>query len=153
LRPPAGFDELDSKLVEESHQVLAVPEGHRLAKKRALSWHDFDKEPLVLLQPSVQHGYYDAFFAACTKGGAEPRVGQYANDIQTKMWLISAGFGIAPTTATLSQVKRPGLMFRSLPPGLPPVHTILVWRRADESPIQKKFRTFFDSPAPSAGRK
>ncbi len=143
LRPPVGFPELDSKLVEKSHQVLAVPQGHRLAKKRHLEWRDFDKEPLVLLHPTVQHGYYDAFLAACADGGAEPRIGQYANDIQTKMWLISAGFGIAPTTATLSQVKRPGLMFRPLPSGLPAVHTILVWRRGDNSPIVENFRQCF----------
>ena len=124
--------------------MLALAEGHRLARKRNLEWRDFDKETLVLLHPTVQHGYYDAFFAACAQAGAEPRVGQYANDIQTKMWLISAGFGIAPTTATLSQVKRPGLMFKPLPPGLPPVHTILVWRRTDSSPLLKRFRSFFD---------
>jgi len=143
LRPPVGFPELDSKLVETSHQVLAVPQGHDLARKPQLEWRDFDKQPLVLLHPTVQHGYYDAFLAACAKGGAEPRIGQYANDIQTKMWLISAGFGVAPTTATLSQVKRPGLMFRPLPAGLPPVHTILVWRRNDSSPILRNFKEFF----------
>ena len=151
LRPPVGFPELDSRLVEESYQVLAVPQGHRLAKKRDFSWKDFDKEPLVLLHPTVQHGYYDAFFAACAQQGAEPRIGQYANDIQTKMWLISAGFGIAPTTATLSQVKRPGLMFRPLPSGLPLVHTILVWRRGDPSPILENFRSCFPKISVPAG--
>jgi DNA-binding transcriptional LysR family regulator len=143
LRPPVGFPDLESKLVEESHQVLAVPEGHRLAKKRELKWSDFDQEAMVLMHPTVQHGYYDAFLAACADHGAQPRVGQYANDIQTKMWLISAGFGIAPTTATLRQVKRPGLMFRALPSGLPPVHTILVWRRGDASPLLDNFRGYF----------
>jgi DNA-binding transcriptional LysR family regulator len=143
LRPPVGFPDLESKLVEESHHLLALPEGHRLARKRTLEWRDFDKEPLVLMHPTVQHGYYDAFLTACARGGAEPRIGQYANDIQTKMWLISAGFGVAPTTATLTQVKRPGLMFRPLPPGLPSVHTVLVWRRGDTSPILHNFREFF----------
>lgn len=143
LRPPVGFPDLSSRLVEESHQILAVPEGHRLALKRDLQWKDFDKESLVLMHPTVQHGYYDAFLAACARAGAEPRVGQYANDIQTKMWLISAGFGVAPTTATLRQVKRPGLTFRSLPPGLPPVHTVLAWRRNEDSPLVENFQKFF----------
>ena len=68
---------------------------------------------------------------------------QYAQDIQIKMWLISAVFGIAPTTATLAEVKRPGLVFRALPPGLPPVKTVLVWRRSDSSPIVKNFLQYF----------
>ena len=68
---------------------------------------------MVLVQPNLQHGYYDAFLAACAKAGAKPPVAQYANEIQIKMWLISAGFGIAPTTATMAEVKRPGLDFRA----------------------------------------
>ena len=95
------------------------------------------------MHPNEQHGYYDPFFARCAKAGAHPRPVQYANDIQTKMWLISAGFGIAPTTATLSEVKRPGLVFRPLPAGLPPVRTILVWRRDDDSPVVTHFRSCF----------
>jgi DNA-binding transcriptional LysR family regulator len=146
LRPPVSFPELEYQFVEESTQVLAVPAGHRLATKRVLTWPDFNGEPLVMVHPSKQHGYYDAFLAACAVAGAKPYPGQYANDIQTKLWLISAGFGIAPTTATLARVKRPGLVFRSLPPGLPPVQTVLVWRRGDSSPALANFRRGFDQP-------
>jgi DNA-binding transcriptional LysR family regulator len=143
LRPPVGFPELEYKFVEESIQLLAAPVGHRLARKRQIQWADFHGEGLVLMHPTVQHGYYDPFLAACEKAGAKPRVAQYANDIQIKMWLISAGFGVAPTTATLAQVKRPGLVFRSLPAGLPPVQTVLVWRRQDDSPALANFIASF----------
>jgi len=139
LRPPVGFPELDYKFVWESRQVLALPAGHRLARKRPLEWRDFHNEALVLIQPGAQHGFYDSFFAKCAKAGAKPRHAQYVNDIQTKMWLVSAGFGIAPTTATLAEVKRPGLVFRALPPGLPPVQAVLAWRRDDHSPVLAHF--------------
>lgn len=145
LRPPLGYPELDSKLVEESTQVLAMPAGHRLTRQRVLRWRDFHDEALVLIEPSGQHGYYDAFLAACAAAGATPRAAQYANDIQTKMWLISAGFGIAPTTATLALVKRPGLVFRPLPSHLPAIHTLLVWRRNDRSPLLQHLRDCFGS--------
>ena len=144
LRPPVGFPELDYRFVWESRQVLALPTGHRLAKKRRLGWRDFDNVDLVLIHPSAQHGFYDAFLARCARAGAKPRHAQYAYDIQTKMWLVSAGFGIAPTTATLPEVKRPGLVFRSLPPGLPPVQAVLAWRRDDTSPLLAHFRNAFN---------
>jgi DNA-binding transcriptional LysR family regulator len=143
LRPPVAFPELDYRFVAESRQVLALPAGHPLAKKRKLQWKDFHETEMVLIHPSAQHGYYDAFMAQCAKVGARPRPVQYANEIQTKMWLISAGFGIAPTTATLSEVKRPGLIFKPLPPGLPPVQTVLVWKRDDPSPVLAHFRKEF----------
>ncbi|HVV72644.1 MAG TPA: LysR family substrate-binding domain-containing protein, partial [Verrucomicrobiae bacterium] len=152
LRPPIGFPELEYKFVGESRQVLAVPVGHRLATKRRIEWRDFDREELVLIHPSAQHGFYDAFFAECAKVGAKPRPVQYANDIQTKMWLISAGFGIAPTTSTLEEVKRAGLVFRPLPVGLPPVQTVLVWRRDDASPVLRHFRETFEPFAADATR-
>ena len=118
FRPPIGFPELDFEFVEESAQVLALPAGHRLASKRQLKWSDFDGEAMVMVQPNMQHGYYDPFLAACAKAGSKLRVVQYVNDIHIKMWLVSAGIGIAPTTATLAELRRPGLIFRPLPPGL-----------------------------------
>jgi DNA-binding transcriptional LysR family regulator len=147
LRPPVGFPELDCKVVGKSTQVLAVPAGHQLARKRDLEWRDFHDEPMVLIHPSAQHGFYDAFFEECARAGARPRPVQYANDVQTKLWLISAGFGIAPTIAAQAEIKRPGLVFRPLPPGLPPVQTVLAWRRDERSPVLAHFRRCFEPPS------
>src|SRR5580704_7283397 len=58
LRPPIGFPELEFLFLEESPMVLAAPAGHRLTKLRSIAWRDFDKEALVLIHPSLQHGYY-----------------------------------------------------------------------------------------------
>jgi len=154
LRPPVSHPELDYKFVGESRQVLALPAGHALARKKHLEWQDFDKQELVLIHPSAQHGYYDPFFAQCAKAGAQPRPVQYANDIQTKMWLISAGFGIAPTTVSMGEVKRPGLVFRALPAGLPPVQTVLAWRRGNTSPVLQHFcRSFVPFAEGTANRR
>ncbi len=143
LRPPVGFPELEWRFAEQSHQVLAAPAGHRLAKKRKLEWRDFDGEGLVMMQPGQQHGFYDGFLSACAGAGAKVHPAQYAHDIQIKMWLISAGFRVAPTSAALAEVKRPGLVFRSLPSGLPPLQTVLAWRRQDVPPIVRNFLESF----------
>lgn len=143
LRAPATYPELDFRFVEQSSQVLATPAGHRLATKRRLEWKDFDGEALVMIHPDQQHGFYDPFLAACTRAGAKTHVAQYAQDVQIKLWLISAGFGIAPVTAALTEIRRSGLAFRPLPPGLPPIQTVLVWRRLDTSPVVKNFLDSF----------
>ena len=144
LRPPVASPELDTRFVEQAPQVLAAPAGHRLAKKRKLEWKDFNGEGLVLIHPDQQHSFYDPFIAACVKAGAKTHVAQYAQDVQIKMWLISAGFGVAPVTSTLKEIRRPGVVFRPLPPGLPPVQTMLAWRRIDaSSPVLKNFLDCF----------
>lgn len=145
LRQPVTFPELDSRFVEEAPQMLAAPSGHHLAKKRGLEWKDFDGEGLVMIHPDHQHGFYDPFLAACAKAGAKVHVAQYAQDVQIKLWLISAGFGMAPVTATLSDIRRTGVVFRPLPPGLQPVRTVLVWRRLDVSPVVKNFLDCFSA--------
>ena len=98
-----------------------------------------------MIHPDHQHGFYDHFLAACGKAGAKTHAAQYAQDVQIKMWLISAGFGIAPVTATLKEIRRPGVVFRALPPGLPAVQTVLVWRRTDASPIVRNFLDCFSA--------
>ena len=154
-RPPIGSPELETRFLEESPMVLAAPTGHRLARLRRLTWADFHNEPLVMIHPSLQHGYYDGFLAACAQAGAKPVVGQYANDVHSKMWLISAGFGVAPTNKTMAEVKRPGLVFRELPSGLPLVQTMLVWKSSNKSAILQQLLDCFaggampvPSPAP-----
>jgi DNA-binding transcriptional LysR family regulator len=143
LRPPVEFPELDWIFMEESPMVLAAPAGHRLTKLRKIKWTDFNGEPMVMIHPTLQHGYYDKFLENCAKAGATPLVGQYANDVHSKMWLISAGFGVAPTTKTIAEVKRPGLAFRELPDGLPPVQTLVVWKRSNTSPVLRNFLDCF----------
>lgn len=143
LRPPVSFPELDHLFTEASEMVLAAPAGHRLARQRKIEWSDFHNESLVLIHPTLQHGYYDRFLELCAKAGATPVPSQYANDIHSKMWLISAGFGIAPTTKTIAEIKRPGLVFRELPPGLPQVETLLVWKRSNNSAVLRNFLECF----------
>lgn len=147
LRPPIEFPELAHKFIEESKQVLALPANHRLAQKRRIEWKDFDGEGLVMMHPSRQHRYYDTFLDACTRAGAKPHPAQYAHDIQTKLWLISAGFGLAPTSSTFMETRRPGLEFRPLPSGLPLVQTVLAWRKADDSPVLNQFLAGFKTVA------
>jgi DNA-binding transcriptional LysR family regulator len=147
LRPPIVSPELQFDFVNESEHVLAAPAGHPLAVKKKLTWKDFDDQELVLIHPRFQHEYYNAFLQECTKAGARPRATQFANDIHTKMWLISAGFGIAPTTATIAEVQRPGLVFRELPPGLPTVKTVLVWKKENSSIVLQRFRAALKSSA------
>jgi DNA-binding transcriptional LysR family regulator len=127
--------------------ILALPTGHRLAKARRIRWIDFHNEPLVLIHPNLQHAYYDPFFAECEKVGAKPVVGQYTNDVNSKMWLISAGLGVAPTTQTIAETKRPGLTFRELPTPLPKVKTVLAWKRSNHSPALRHFLTCFSESA------
>ena len=145
VRPPVPASELATEFVENWRQVLALPSDHPLARKRKLQWKDFDKQAMVMMHPSVQHLYYDSFLAACATAGATPYPAQYAHDVQTKLWLISAGFGLAPASESLSEIRRPGLVYRDLPTELPSMPTVIAWRKNDDSQVIQCFRSSFRS--------
>src|SRR3569833_2469241 len=67
LRPPVVSPDLDTRFVEQAPLMLAVPAGHRLAKKKKLEWMDFNGEGLVMIHPDLQHSFHDPFIAACVK--------------------------------------------------------------------------------------
>jgi len=153
LRPPVESNQLTVRHLDEAEVLLAVPTQHRLAKAAHISWKDFHQEPLVMVQPGLQHGYYDRFLALCEEAGARPSVGQYANDVQTVLWMISAGLGISPTTETLKETRRPGVVFRPMPPGLPKVRTCLVWKTSNHSPLLHEFLRRFGESGNGSDRK
>jgi len=152
LRPPVENPALEWRDWEETYRVLAAPSGHRLARKRVLEWKDFDGEGLVMIQSNSQYRFYDEFLNACSQAGARVHPAQYAKDISSLLWLISAGFGVAPTTAVVSRIRLPGLVFRPLPPGIPPVKTVFAWRRDAVSPALKNFLNCLGSHFPASSR-
>jgi DNA-binding transcriptional LysR family regulator len=104
-----------------------------------------------MVKAGLQHGFYSEFIDACAQAGATVHPAQYTRDISSKLWLISAGFGIAPTTAAVSRIKWPGLSFRPLPSDLPPVKIVIAWRRNNASPILRNFLDCLTSqPVPTA---
>jgi len=75
----------------------------------------------------------------------EPCIGIRRRDMRLVRPLLAmeVGFGIAPTTETIAEVKRPGLAFRDLPSGLPLVQTLVVWKSSNTSPIVQNFLECF----------
>ena len=137
LRSPVDDPALCSRFLSEAPVVLAVPANHRLAKAENIRWKDFDGEPLVMVHPTLQHGYYDRFLARCAEAGARPAVGQYAHDVQT---VHLAGlrrtrhFLHHPNRSGRSHPAR-GLVFRPLATRRPQRFApSLVWKRTNTSP-------------------
>lgn len=150
IRHPLEPSGLEWRDFEEFSRCLAAPSGHRLARKERLAWEDFDGEGMVMVKAGLQHGFYTEFMDACAKAGAKVHPTQYARDISSMLWLVSAGFGIAPTTAAVSKIKLPGLVFLPLPPGLPQVKTVIAWKRNSSSPILRNFLNSLAAASPPA---
>jgi DNA-binding transcriptional LysR family regulator len=97
-------------------------------------------EPLVLALPdswarprSATPSLYDSVLAFYHHHGATPAIAQEATQMQTIVNLVSAGLGIALVPKAVTQLQRPGVLYRPLPAGLssiaPHCETSLLWSR------------------------
>jgi DNA-binding transcriptional LysR family regulator len=137
-RRPVHEGKLTSEVVLQDNMVIALPENHRLAAKNKIYYRDLAGESFVMLRPELAPGYYEPFLARCAQAGVVPIVGQYAEEIHTKTWLVAAGFGIAPTSGSLDIIRK-GVVCRSLAEGSPRHQMVAAWRAGDESPLARNF--------------
>jgi DNA-binding transcriptional LysR family regulator len=131
--------ELASELFTEMPIALALPSGHRLARRSRISVESLRGESLVLMQPELAGEVYDPFMAACSAAGLNLPVFQYTNDFITKLWLVAAGFGVSPTIQPWLRLPNIDVVYRPLTTRLPHAKLFLVYRRTNESPLIGKF--------------
>jgi DNA-binding transcriptional LysR family regulator len=132
--------ELTAEIFSETDVAIALHRGHRLARKSRISVESLQGERLVLLRHELTYGFYDPFFAACAAANVNLPVFQYTNDFVTKLWLVSAGFGISPTMLPSSlHFAITDVVFRPLAIRLPKSKLFLVHRKANSSPLLQTF--------------
>lgn len=123
--------------------MLALPETHALARQARPSWAALSAEPLVIFPRRIAPSLYDAILGHYRARGATPVIGQEAIQMQTIVNLVSAGMGIAWVPTSLTQLQRPGVVYRAPAGAALSCETSLVWRE----PAQPAVRRFVDHVA------
>jgi LysR family transcriptional regulator, hydrogen peroxide-inducible genes activator len=145
LALPLHDDQLHLEFLFEEPFVLAVPEGHTLAKLEALSMHDLANESLLLLEDG--HCMREQSLDVCHLAGAGEKAGFRATSLETLRQMVAANVGI--TLLPLLAVKPPVapsrdvhlLPFRDPPPTR---RIAMVWRRSSAmSEFLGKLATLF----------
>lgn len=117
--------------------LLALPDAHPLAARPRPAWAALAREPLVIFPRRIAPSLYDAILGHYRARGATPVIAQEAIQMQTIVNLVSAGMGIAWVPASLTQLQRPGVVYRT--PAGEPLHceTSLVWREPAPPAVQR----------------
>ena len=125
--------------------VLALPDAAPWAKPRRLRPAELLAQPLVIFPRSATPSLYDAVIAFYYHHGATPVIAQQATQMQTIVNLVSAGLGIALVPEAVTQLQRPGVVYRPLPSALvelaPRCETSLLWP-VDAAPAVIRFVEF-----------
>ncbi|MGK5552420.1 LysR family transcriptional regulator [Actinomadura kijaniata] len=126
-------------VVLSERQVLAVPAGHRLARRPAVRLEELAEERTFGLTGSAPEYWWDAQTPRRTPGGREIRRGQSVGTFQEMMTLIAAGQGVSPVAASVCCFyARPDVVFVPLEDA-PPTEVALVWRAAGETEKHRAF--------------
>jgi DNA-binding transcriptional LysR family regulator len=108
---PALVEDLNSDLLGSEGVVIALPEGHRLARKRRLRLTDLRDERWVMTQRASWppwHRRYDADFAAA---GYRPRIERRSTTPQGLLALVAADVGITRLAASAHSLRVGGVRF------------------------------------------
>lgn len=132
VRPPLREARgLALELLEREPLVVAVPGGHRLARRRSVELKALSAETFILYPRAVRPGLADEVVSACEAAGFTPRVGQYAPQLSSTINLVAASLGISIVPASMRSLH-PGTVVY-VPLQGEPLHALLgVAYRADE---------------------
>ncbi|WP_394779153.1 LysR family transcriptional regulator [Undibacterium sp.] len=139
---------LDYRKVLVEPLMLAVPEA-AAARKKPDALASYKDLPLIIFPRKIAPALHDVILGRFRDEGLTPQIGQEAIQMQTIVGLVSAGMGIALVPQSVSNLKRPGVVYHALKAplsasspstaGSGTVEIGVAWRRDNPSPVLQAF--------------
>jgi DNA-binding transcriptional LysR family regulator len=141
VRAPSGEDAAGLAVMPILREplVAALPQGHRLRRQKQVAIRALKGEQFVLPPRHAAPVLYDQIIGLCRRGGFEPRVAQEATQMQTIVSLVSAGLGVAIVPASIQELHRARVLYRSLQPNDVMTEMALVYDAGSRSQVLRVF--------------
>jgi len=121
--------------------VLALPEGHRLAKLARVPLEQLADERFMIFERHIGPVMFDTVISTCMRHGFSPRL-FHARQQHTIVSLVAGGVGIALVPSCVQVLKRDGVVYRPLRGDTTYVETGVAWRQDDESFVVREFLSY-----------
>jgi DNA-binding transcriptional LysR family regulator len=97
------------------HLYVVLPEGHRLARRDAVSVADLEAEPLILPRRDTPAGRFRSVVEhLCAQAGFSPRVAYELDDLPAAQAFVAAGIAVVPMHGLTLATVPPGATIRPL---------------------------------------
>ncbi len=137
VRPPVETGELHQmRTIWREPLIVALPRRHRLAGQKRIAASELAGESFLLVDAP---GFRDQLVRICALAGFSPRIVQQARSTPTIVNLVAAGIGISIVPASLRNLHRQGVTYRSFEPPAPTIELAVLWRKNDPSPALRSF--------------
>lgn len=100
---------LDTRVVEKSRIIAAVPSAWPIAKKKQVRMADLAKLPFILFPHSWSPHFYATVMSACRKAGFTPNVTQKARQTHVMLNMIGSELGVTLLNDTARHVRMEGV--------------------------------------------
>lgn len=138
LRPPIDHDEFESTLVARENMIVALPRGHRLARKKQIEWSDFDKLDLIMYDSHEARYFYELLAGQFMLHGVYPLYRQHLTQIHTILSLVRSGIGAGIVPESARMLDTADIEFRKIAASQPfTADLYFVWRRQNRNPLVK----------------
>lgn len=127
LRPPVIDPGLCTEIIRRDSLLVALPEGHRLSKRKALAIGDLREEDLVAHAGGGRSVMALLLATLCADAGFTPRVRHEVEETSTLVTLVAAGLGAAIVPAPTSALDIAGVVYRPLQPRSLGVELVAAW--------------------------
>jgi DNA-binding transcriptional LysR family regulator len=136
VRAPFEEPGLTSELVRSEPLVVALPSGHPLASRKALTLSLLSKEPFVLFPRVRGPAYFDLLMRLCHEAGFTPRIVQEAPQLDL-VSLVAAGLGVSILPSSIRRIRRAGVVLRPIV-GSPQTELLVAWSVRNSSLVLRE---------------
>ncbi|TFY97342.1 LysR family transcriptional regulator [Ramlibacter rhizophilus] len=126
VRLPVNAAHIEALPLYEESLVVAMPRGHRLARRTKLSLRDLrDEQFLNASRRPV--GPFQSVQSQCRSAGFEPRLSEVSGNANSAIALVGAGMGIALVPESMARILPAEVIYKPLADS--PTSTVAVARR------------------------
>jgi DNA-binding transcriptional LysR family regulator len=148
VHTPIGHEGLAQRQVLREPLIVALPTGHRLARKKAIPLRALQDEVFVFANRERVPSYYDRFVAACHAAGFEPRLEHQRQTLLNFLGLVAIGAGVTVVPASVARVAVTGTTYVRLSGDAPYSELSVVWNPENRSPVlARALRLVLPAPA------
>jgi DNA-binding transcriptional LysR family regulator len=146
----SSLPSLECRLLAQEKLIVALPQRHPAAKRRAIDLKHLSKERFLLPPRGLMSGIHEGIIEACHRAGFVPEHIQPIKLAETAVCLVAGNLGIALIPQSFRRLKVSGVVYKPLEHEVPVINMYGIKRKASESPLVDNFWSFVESMASNA---
>lgn len=134
-------DMIALKVIRRDHIVAALPRGHFLASREAITLRDLASQPLILDRRLPRPSYADLVMRYFHDRGLTPVIAFEVRDLQTALGLVGANAGVSLIPAAARSIARDDVVFREIDETGLEVPVLFCHRKGERSELFERMKT------------